>query len=87
MAKIKFRTMCITSTHGTFMEGDIFSCSDEMAKHFVVDCMAADYCAPPAVSAELGDMPVDPRIEAAVDAMDEPEVTAPVRRGRPPKAK
>jgi hypothetical protein len=84
MAKIKFRTMCITSTHGTFTEGDIFSCSDEMAKHFVVDCMAADYYTPPTVAEELAESPADPRIEAAIEAMEAPEV-APKRRGRPPK--
>jgi hypothetical protein len=87
MAKVKFRTTCMIAGHGSFVTDDVLTCSDEMARHLVVDCMAADYCTPPAVSDELGDMPVDPRIEAAVDEMDEPEVTAPVRRGRPPKAK
>jgi hypothetical protein len=72
------------SGHGTYVTDDVLTCSDEMARHLVVDCMAADYYTPPTVAEELAESPADPRIEAAVEAMEAPEV-APKRRGRPPK--
>lgn len=62
MARVKFRTTCITR-HGTYSTGDVLVTSDEFARHLVDDCGAADYCAEAAPEIAPDPAPADPPAE------------------------
>ena len=59
MARVKFRTTCITR-HGTYSTGDVLVTSAERARHLVEDCGAADYCAEVAPEIVPDPAPDDP---------------------------
>jgi len=78
MARIRFKTTCITASHGAFVTGDLLTCSDDFASHLVNDCGAAEFVT---LAEDLAKNPIETLVEeivAEVDAM-------PKRRGRPPK--
>ena len=62
MARVKFLAICITR-HGTYGTGDVLVTSEDFARHLVLDCGAAEYCAEIAPEIVPDPSPADPPAE------------------------
>lgn len=63
MMQIRFTKPCWSAVFGSFGPGDLLRCSDDAARHFVVDAQAAEYVQAPAALADMAPVIVPDPVE------------------------